>query len=369
MAHFITRKHQILLWQSLIWPILCLLLPVIFLILFLLNPGPLYLWLAAISFLVSLVAIYLKWLDWGNDYYIVTNRRVYSTWRRSSCSMTAAIPVFWLARFDLFLPLRVLVILSTLLHCGTGILLFNLLRKFLSAPVAAAAAGLWMFQLLIHTTLVKGGLETALSVFLLVWLLLAVVTRRGERPGLASLLGLGVLAGLSILARLDNIFLVALLGVWYVLGFATTSLRNLVVGDLAWICAAGFLSYFLRLGAGGSMPRIPGPCRSWSAWDILSIPISLFLFGMYSPGMARPAWQTLARTVLAVSAAAAATGLILLLLQKAGLLVSLPRSVIVINWGLLLPGLVLLRLVCAWGSGLSRPRWMKNSDLPSGNNS
>jgi hypothetical protein len=208
-----------------------------------------------------------------------------------------------------------------------------------------------MFQLLIHTTLVKGGLETALSVFLLVWLLLTVVTRRGERPGLASLLGLGVLAGLSILARLDNIFLVALLGAWYALGFATTALRNLVVGDLAWICAAGFISYFLRLGAGGIYAQNSGSLPVLVGLGFLSIPISLFLFGMYAPGRARPAWQTIARTVLAASAAAAATGLILLLLQKAGLLVSLPRSVIVINWALLLPGLVLLRLVLRLGTG------------------
>ncbi len=76
VVYFISRKHPILLWKALIVPILALLLPVLSLVLFLLDPLPLYLWLAGITFIIALGALYLRWLDWGNDYYIVTNRRV-----------------------------------------------------------------------------------------------------------------------------------------------------------------------------------------------------------------------------------------------------------------------------------------------------
>jgi uncharacterized membrane protein YdbT with pleckstrin-like domain len=76
VVYFISRKHPILLWKALIVPILAFLLPVISLILFLFDPQPVYLWLAGITFIVALGALYLRWLDWGNDYYIVTNRRV-----------------------------------------------------------------------------------------------------------------------------------------------------------------------------------------------------------------------------------------------------------------------------------------------------
>lgn len=76
VVYFVSRKHPILLWKSLIWPVLGLLLPVIALILYLFSPGPVFLWVAGLAFVVSLLVIFFKWLDWGNDYYIVTNRRV-----------------------------------------------------------------------------------------------------------------------------------------------------------------------------------------------------------------------------------------------------------------------------------------------------
>lgn len=74
--YFITRKHIILLWESLVWPVLALLVPVTLLIVYLFIPSAVFLWLAGLVLLGVVAAIYLKWLDWGNDYYIVTNKRV-----------------------------------------------------------------------------------------------------------------------------------------------------------------------------------------------------------------------------------------------------------------------------------------------------
>ncbi|MBI4731935.1 MAG: cyclic nucleotide-binding domain-containing protein [Chloroflexi bacterium] len=77
VVYFVTRKHQIVLLQSLAGPILGLLVPVIALIMFLFNPlSSALLWTAGIAILLLAVWIFLKWLDWSNDYYIVTNRRV-----------------------------------------------------------------------------------------------------------------------------------------------------------------------------------------------------------------------------------------------------------------------------------------------------
>jgi uncharacterized membrane protein YdbT with pleckstrin-like domain len=63
--------------QSLTGPILGLLVPVMALFLYLLNPGtPAFLWSAGITLVFMGVWTFLKWLDWSNDYYIITNRRV-----------------------------------------------------------------------------------------------------------------------------------------------------------------------------------------------------------------------------------------------------------------------------------------------------
>src|SRR3990172_2114595 len=77
VVYFLAHKHVIALYPKLILPILSLLIPI----------GILYGWLFIVNFAIvaiaaamSLIAIalWITWLviDWGNDYYIVTNQRV-----------------------------------------------------------------------------------------------------------------------------------------------------------------------------------------------------------------------------------------------------------------------------------------------------
>jgi CRP-like cAMP-binding protein len=77
VIYFLARKHPVVLYQRLIWPIFALGVPIFFF----------YAWLAIANFtiviiaaVVALVAIalWILWyvLDWENDYYIVTNQRV-----------------------------------------------------------------------------------------------------------------------------------------------------------------------------------------------------------------------------------------------------------------------------------------------------
>jgi len=77
VIYFLARKHPIILWQKLIPPALALIVPI----------GFFYAWVFIVHFLIvalaagmSLVAIVSfmvwLWIDWGNDYYIVTNQRV-----------------------------------------------------------------------------------------------------------------------------------------------------------------------------------------------------------------------------------------------------------------------------------------------------
>jgi hypothetical protein len=77
VVYFLARKHPIMLYQNLVLPVLALLVPL----------SLLYAWLSiAPSFIVAFaggasllaIAAWIVWLaiDWGNDYYIVTNLRV-----------------------------------------------------------------------------------------------------------------------------------------------------------------------------------------------------------------------------------------------------------------------------------------------------
>ena len=73
---FVNRRHAVELLRSLAGPVLSLIVPGFLLILYTLtvSPFPLYL---AVS-LLALACLWIIWrvIDWGNDYYIVTNRRV-----------------------------------------------------------------------------------------------------------------------------------------------------------------------------------------------------------------------------------------------------------------------------------------------------
>ena len=77
VVYFLARKHPVVLYQKLIWPALALFLPFFFF----------YAWYSIISFAivglagflsVFAIGLWTTWLviDWGNDYYIVTNQRV-----------------------------------------------------------------------------------------------------------------------------------------------------------------------------------------------------------------------------------------------------------------------------------------------------
>jgi hypothetical protein len=77
VVYFLARKHPVILYQSLVLPVVAFLVPF----------GLFYGWFAIAPFFIvglaawlSLIAVigWIAWLvvDWGNDYYIVTNQRV-----------------------------------------------------------------------------------------------------------------------------------------------------------------------------------------------------------------------------------------------------------------------------------------------------
>jgi uncharacterized membrane protein YdbT with pleckstrin-like domain len=76
VVYFLARKHSFFLLQVLIVPVLSLLIPA-----FLFLWGGFAISTAAIAFGVVALLLILGWIawsyvDWGNDYYVVTNQRV-----------------------------------------------------------------------------------------------------------------------------------------------------------------------------------------------------------------------------------------------------------------------------------------------------
>lgn len=263
--------------------------------------------------------------------------------------MLVCIPVFWLAQFDLLLPLRIIVVIAGLLSAGAGILLFRLLRRLVSPYIAAFIALLWTCSWTVYASIIENGLESGLSAFLIV-LLVALVSGISERNALTWKQGslIGLIAGLTVLARLDNIYLVMLLGVWFSLSRFTPHLRAVIVSDLGVIFSAALLSYFLRIGLGPQY-TVNAVSLPWMVvLNFILAPVFLFLFGLYQPYSRNLSVNFLARLGAAVALAVLIGGGILLLLQNAGVYTALPRLVIVINGLLLFAGFFLIRLISRW---------------------
>lgn len=76
VIYFLARKHEILLWSALTGPALSLVAPLILAFLYLTTGAITPLLIAALLLIAILLWGAWRWIDWSNDYYIVTNQRV-----------------------------------------------------------------------------------------------------------------------------------------------------------------------------------------------------------------------------------------------------------------------------------------------------
>ena len=117
--------------------------------------------------------------------------------------MVVCLGVFWLSRFHLLLPLRILIIVSGILNGLTGIILLRLLKKFLPLAAALLGAAVWILLPAIYNNYTARGLESALSAFFITLLLLksTSVLSNDEPPRKSDFLVLGLIAAFTILSR------------------------------------------------------------------------------------------------------------------------------------------------------------------------
>lgn len=132
--------------------------------------------------------------------------------------MLVCIPVFALARYDLILPLRLLVLVMAVFNAGTAVVLFRLCKRFIKVELAGLLAVLWAFSFEIHRLTTKEGLETGINAFFIVllWERLTALNSReelGPKP-LRHIFFAGLVGALTILSRLDNVYLVIAAAVW-----------------------------------------------------------------------------------------------------------------------------------------------------------
>jgi len=264
--------------------------------------------------------------------------------------MLVCIPIFFFTRFDLILPLRILIMVTAVLNAATAVLIYRLAKNNLSTAVAMVAASFWAFNSYIHNTVYKPGLETPLAAFAVIWFIYNLSQFEKEwraKPVTARQISLLAVSGtIAMFSRLDLVFLAVIGGVWVV--FRGRPLRTLLPLDVVILFVSMTSSIAIRTG----IPQYNSTYAASAVEAVILVlvikMIALYFLGGYLHPRTAPLWKTIRRIALAVSlGSAAATGLYLLLLQL-GVGKGFPRSAFLIDWGISLLLILALRLAAYW---------------------
>jgi hypothetical protein len=259
--------------------------------------------------------------------------------------MLICIPIFSLARFDLILPLRILLLVMSGLSVSTGILLYRLIGKILAPAIGALAAIYWAFSWDIIVNVYQQGLESGIAAFFVVLLLYKLyqfeITRRKNAVTQKQLAWLGVIGVLTIFSRLDLVFLVFLAGLWVV--FRGSLLRFLLPLDAIIAACSIFLAFTLRLG----LPEyydFSDIAIFAAGLGILIKTISAFVFGLYQRRTFGNIRLFLTRLLFAVLTSSVLLGGIMIVIAQIGNYAGFPRMVLVWDLAFTLLGFGLTRL-------------------------
>lgn len=241
------------------------------------------------------------------------------------------IPFFALARFDLFLPLRLVVFLSVMMSLVTGIFLYRFLSRSINGELAMLAAIFWMFFPAIHRSITQLGMESALNALCVLGLiyqtsLLLEKPESGENWRDRIILGL--MASSALFARLDNVFLVLTIGL--VLVFRHQKKFIFWLAYLLMGLISIYLAFFTRIG----FPRFLTDFQS-TLYAMVGIGVPIKLIFAFAAGMFIPVWHGLRKELTRVAfvsfTSAGLTGVILLILSAGQFIGSYPRLVVLLD--------------------------------------
>lgn len=271
------------------------------------------------------------------------------------------VPIFALARFDLILPLRVLLVVMAALSVAAAILLFRLLKKPVGEPIAMLAAAYWGLDMTIHGVITQQGLETglvALSVILFLHLMQVVDAK--ETPTAGDYVKLALAALLVLFSRLDGIYLALIAGVWMV--FRRSSMRYLVPLDLPLVFGTVVGAYIQRAGLKFYLLVFADSAILMGTVTFVLQALIFYFLGLYEHPKTQTIRQIVTRALIGVSLVTTlSTGMMLLL--GALKLAEMPRAIPLLYW----PLMTLLTLAVRLGlRGISGRRQDASAGIPLG---
>jgi hypothetical protein len=264
--------------------------------------------------------------------------------------MAICIPIFFLARYDLILPLRVLIMVMAGLNVATAIMIYRYIKENLSEPVAMMASLFWLFNAYIHYTVYEYGLESPIAAFSIVLFIykLSQFERkwRTQPPSRREMATLAVVALLVLFSRLDLIFLVLIAGIWII--FRNTPIRFFAPLDMVIISLSMVCSIALRVGIQTYNNEYASAAIQMTVIALVIKMASLYFFGGYQHPRTNSVLKTVGLTLLAILTSTILTVGVYLLLSATGHMPSVPRTAFMIDFLISAFLITLLRLAAYW---------------------
>lgn len=280
--------------------------------------------------------------------YGITFDRIGSTNGFHPLWMLVCIPIFTLARINVFLPLRVLVIILGLFQAATGILLFRTINKIVSQPIAKFVAILWIFAPFVNHITAQNGLEAGISAFFLALTLymIAKIKAQDHPASTKQLIMISLVASCAFLSRLDNIIVITMLGIWLV--FRSSPIRYYLILDILAIAVSVFLSYMIWVGLNLVFFQYGRSALVMIALGVVLKVTASYFFGIYQPPLSTSIISRIKGAVLGISIGSACTAIVMIGLAKANLINGFSRMALLFDWGISILLIVGIRLLIDW---------------------
>jgi len=248
--------------------------------------------------------------------------------------MVICVPVFALARYDLFLPLRVIAAIQILMNAVSGCLLYLIFSKNISKTTAWIVAIFWMFFPPIHELTTKSGLETGLNAFMLIALIYALSKlswSESDENHFLEIFWVGLCGAGVLLSRLDNIFILIMAGVWLV--FRGKRISNISQIDFLLILVSATASFFFRLESNENIFDYLSFLYFLIGFSLVIKPTFLYYFRCYESDPEKTTIRHLIKPFLAISLSSGMIFIIFYVLHDIlHVLKGFPRSAVIIDW-------------------------------------
>ncbi len=265
--------------------------------------------------------------------------------------MLVCIPVFALARFDLYLPLRVLIIVQAILNAASGYFLYRLFADHYSKKAAWVVAFFWMFIPSIHAISSKLGLETGLSIFCIVFFIYQISKyiekETNNQNGPFDLLRVSLAAILVLFSRLDTIYLLVFVGLWLV--FRKSQMRWISQFDFLLILFAALFSYYSRIQTTNNLFNFLPFFYLLIGLSLVIKPVFMFFARLYEMNGKVTLLRFILKAIISLTLASIIIAIIIFTLYDVlHIFRGYSRSVLILDWLLSIVFIVAYRLILFW---------------------